>query len=99
MTHIIVKNKDRPDKDKGLEGRIAFILMKAGVTEPDIDACIEWAFGKDAWYAPICPDWINRWNKLHPKMFRARRKDSFVKLMYVIGAAFAQERYRVIRPE
>jgi hypothetical protein len=94
MTHIIMGKGNKPDMGKGLEGRIAFILMKAGVTMPEIDECIEWAFGKDAWYVPVSPDWTNRWNKLHPKQFRARKKDKFVEFIYVIGTLFLMQKYK-----
>lgn len=94
MGEIIIKGKPDPDKHlRGpLEARIAYILMKAGVTGPEIDQCIEWAFGPQAWYIPIWPDWIDRWHKLHPKAFRVARKDSFVEFIYVVGFMFCVER-------
>lgn len=78
-----------------VEGRIAFILMKAGVTGPDIDNCILWAFGPDAWYVPIYPDWIDRWHKLHPQAFKIKRSDNFVELIYVIGFLYCVEKKRL----
>lgn len=71
-----------------MEERVTYILMKAGVTAPEIDECMNWAFGPEAWYVPIYPDWVDRWHKLHPKAFRIRKNDSFVKIIYVIGFMF-----------
>lgn len=80
--------------DKQIEARVSFILMKAGVTGPEIDQCIEWAFGKDAWYWPIYPDWVDRWNKLHSKVCTVKRNDSVVEWLFVVGTAFCIERDR-----
>ena len=87
------KSKKKPDPARtGLEGRIAYILMKAGVAGPEIDECIDWAFGPRAWYVPIYPDWIDRWHKLHPKAFRVKRGESFVEWIFVVGFMFAMEK-------
>ena len=93
MTEIIIKGKKDKDPERSrLEEQISFILMKAGVDGPDIDECMGWAFGKDAWYVPPSPDWIDRWNKLHPQAFRAKRKDNFVEFMYVVGFFYCSEK-------
>jgi len=75
--------------ESATEARVAYILMKAGVTGPEIDECIAWAFGPGAWYIPIFPDWIERWKKLHPQ-FSVKRTDSFVEWMYTVGFLFVQ---------
>lgn len=72
-----------------MEARVAFILMKAGVTGPEIDECIDWAFGPGAWYVPIYPDWVDRWRKLHPQ-FSVRRTEKFIEFMYSVGFLFVQ---------
>lgn len=88
----------KPDKSK-IEKAIALALMKAGVSGPEIDDCIEWAFGKGAWYVPISPDWIDRWNKLHPLAFRLKRTDNFVQALMVIGHFYMQQKKsRIILP-
>lgn len=70
-----------------LQRSIYTILMKSGVTGPEIDECMHWAFGKGAWYLPPYPDWVDRWNKLHPGV-KVRGKDSFTEFMYVVGTLF-----------
>ena len=93
MTEIIIKPSGDNGKKRGqVEARIAYILMKAGVTAAEIDPCIKWAFGKDAWYVPIWPDWVNRWHKLHPQAFRVKHNDNFVEWIYVIGFLFCVEK-------
>lgn len=82
------------NKISQVEGRIAYILMKAGVPEPEIDECLRWAFGEGALYVPIFPDWIERWNKLHPREFRARGKDNFVEFVYVVGFLFCANKLK-----
>lgn len=77
------KGKIEPAKTK-IEEKIALILMKAGVIGPDIDDCLVWAFGPNALYVPIYPDWIDRWRKLHPQ-HPVKKSDSFVEWMYVVG--------------
>ena len=72
-----------------LEARIAFILMKAGVSGPEIDECMLWAFGPGAWYRPIYPDWVDQWRKLHPE-FTIKRDDKFVEWIFVVGHLFTQ---------
>lgn len=69
--------------DTKLEGQICLILFKAGVTEPEVDECMDWAFGKNAWYAAPA-DWVDPWNKLHPQ-HAVKPKDSFVEFMFVVG--------------
>ena len=92
MTGIIIKgNKPDPKKSR-LESQIALILMKAGVTGPEIDECIAWAFGPGAWYAPVFPDWVDRWHKLHPHAFRIKQSDSFVEVLFTIGFFFISEK-------
>jgi hypothetical protein len=71
-----------------VEGQIVFILMKSGVTGPEIDECLLWAFGPDSLYVPIFPDWIDRWNKLHPDKFHATAKDNFVEFVFVVGTLY-----------
>lgn len=82
------------DKNPQIEARLAYILMKAGVTAPEIDACLLWAFGPDALYVPIYPDWVNRWHKLHPKAFKIKRNDNFVQVLYVIGFMYCVEKQK-----
>jgi hypothetical protein len=74
------------------QDQVMFILMKAGVTGPEIDDCMDWAFGKDAWHVPIYPDWTNRWNKLHRKLFYATPRDKFLEFIYVVGWFYLQEK-------
>lgn len=94
MTEIIIgKPKPDPLKSRMYEA-ISLILMKAGVIGPDIDTCLEWAFGKGCLYVPIYPDWIDRWHKLHPKAFRVKRKDKFLEWLYVVGFMFCVEKYK-----
>lgn len=90
-------------KFKNLEERISFILMKAGVTGPEIDECMYWAFGNDAWYIPIRDpgggdDWISRWKILHPDHFEINKKDQFVEVVYVVGKAFLKHKYGELTP-
>lgn len=73
-----------------LEQQINFILMRAGVTGPEIDQCIHWAFGPNAWYIPVMPEWIERWNKLHGRLMHVKKSDSFVEFMYNVGYFFMQ---------
>lgn len=84
-----MKDNQKPSQ---VEARIAYILMKSGVVGPEIDQCIEWAFGPNAWYVPIWPDWIDRWHKLHPRAFRVKGKDSFVEWLFVVGFMFCMEK-------
>ena len=79
-----------------MESRVCFILMKAGVTGPEIDECMAWAFGPNAWYVPIYPDWYYRWHKLHPE-FPAKKNMSFVEWMFVIGTLFVN--WKIIKLE
>lgn len=81
--------KQQYKADSKLEAQIAFILMKAGVTGPEVNACIYWAFGEGAWYVPISPDWINRWRKLHPQ-FAVKKSDKFVEWIYTVGFLYLQ---------
>lgn len=76
-----------------IEGQIALILMKAGVTGPDIDACLDWAFGPNALYVPIYPDWIDRWRKLHPE-HPVKRQESFVEWIFVVGFLYCAYVYQ-----
>lgn len=96
MSNIIIPGPSAPQPtgsgDPKLEQQIGFILMKAGVTGPEIEQCLEWAFGSEFWYVNICPDWLDRWNKLHPKKFKVKRNDSFVEFLYVVGKAFCAAR-------
>ena len=82
---IIASNK--------LQRSIYTILMKSGVTSPEIDECIYWAFGKGAWVLSPYPDWMNRWNKLHPQV-KVKGKDSFVEFMYVVGTLFLLDKQK-----
>ena len=84
-----MKDKNKYQADSKLEARIAFILMKSGVTGPEIDACLDWAFGPGALYVPIYPDWVDRWRKLHPQ-FSVKRTDSFVEFMFSVGFLYVQ---------
>jgi len=70
-----------------IEGQIALILMKADVTGPEIDECLNWAFGPGILYRPIYPDWLDQWRKLHPE-YPVRKDYSFVKWIYVVGWLF-----------
>ena len=70
-------NKKQYRADSKLESRVAFILMKAGVSGPEINECLSWAFGPGALYVPIFPDWVDRWRKLHPE-FTVKDNSSFV---------------------
>lgn len=76
-----------------LESSVRFILGKAGVAEAFIDPCVEWAFGKDAWYIPPA-QWPGRWNRLHPQAFSAHKDDKFVEFIFVVGTYYVQERAR-----
>jgi hypothetical protein len=70
-----------------LEASIRSILNKAGVAEQFIEPCMAWAFGADAWY--IAPnEWVGRWNRLHPKEFRAKPDDNFIEFVFVVGTLF-----------
>ena len=80
--------KNEYKADGKLEARIAFILMKAGVTGPQIDECMDWAFGPGAWYVPPYPDWLERWRKLHPE-YTVKKNESFVEWIFVIGHLFS----------
>lgn len=84
----MAKKNQYKAQDK-LEARVVFILMKAGVSGPEIDECMDWAFGKGAWYVPIYPDWLDRWQKLHPE-YKVKKSGSFVEWIYVIGHLFVQ---------
>ena len=88
MSEIII----RPGKDnrprENMEEQIVFILHKAGVDGPEIDECILWAFGPNAWYVPISPDWIDRWNKLHPRACQVKKEDKFREWIAVVGKIF-----------
>lgn len=81
--------------DSKLEAQISLILMKAGVTGPEIDECIMWAFGKDAWYVPPC-EWVGRWNKLHPTDFKVKKSDRVVEFVFVVGKFFVAQKYKGI---
>ncbi len=83
------KDHNKYQADSKLEARIAFILMKAGVTGPEIDACLDWAFGPGSLYVPIYPDWVDRWRKLHPQ-FSVKANGSFVEWMFSIGFLYVQ---------
>ena len=82
-----MSGKNQYKADSKLESRIAYILMKSGVTGPEIDECLMWAFGPGALYVTPYPDWINQWRKLHPE-FTVKKSDSFVEWMYVVGVLF-----------
>ena len=75
--------------DAGLYGRICFILMKAGVTDPEINECLNWGFGPGVLFLPIYPDWMDRWMKLHPE-YPVSRRDKFVEWIFVVGYLFVQ---------
>lgn len=99
MANIIIRSgtkKIKRDCDQ-LEARVCYILMKAGVIGPDIDACVLWAFGPEAWYVPIWPDWAARWHKLHPKQFRVKPNESFVEFLYVVGFLFRVKKYGALK--
>lgn len=90
-----MKDHNQYQADSKLEAQIALILMKAGVTGPEIDYCLEWAFGPNALYRPVYPDWVNQWRKLHPQ-FHVKHTDSFVEWMYAIGFLYVQwKKYQV----
>lgn len=92
MANIIIKGpKDSKHPDSRLYGQIAFILMRAGVIGADIDACLEWAFGKGCLYEPPC-NWPARWNKLHPRATQIKGKDSFVEIMMMVGFYYAMQK-------
>ena len=93
------ESKKENKLSSGLEGRIAYILMKSGVTGPEIDECMEWAFGPGAWYVPIWPDWPDRWHKLHPKGMRIKRKDNLVEIIYVIGFLFTRYKKDLLKSQ
>ena len=76
--------KDQYIAQNKLEGQIALILMKAGVTGPEIDHCLEWAFGPGALYfAPA--EWPDKWNKLHPQ-HPAKKNEKFVEFIFTMGS-------------
>src|SRR5258708_7905697 len=77
--------------DSHLEGSIASTLMMGGCEGQDIDECLLWAFGPNAWYVPIWPDWYDRWHKLHPE-FPADKKMPFVEWMIVVGNLYARHK-------
>jgi len=91
-----MKGKPIGEYRSKLEGQITFILMKAGVTGPEIDECIEWAFGKGAWYRSPWPEWVKYWNKHHGRLFEGKRRDNFVEFMYVVGFFFAKKKFEEI---
>ena len=72
-----------------MEATICFILMKAGVTGPEIDECLTWAFGPNPLYVPIWPDWVDRWRKLHPE-YPVKDSNSFAEWMLVVGFLFTK---------
>lgn len=84
----------RPANTSKLEKQICFILMKAGVTGPEIDECMEWGFGKDPWTRPPYPDWIEAWKILHPQ-FPVKKKNSFVEWIAVVGFLFCEQKHRI----
>jgi hypothetical protein len=89
MVGIIIKPSGTPNPGgRKLQETISRMVMSSGVAPDQVDACMEWAFGKDVWDVPIYPTWVDRWNKLHPKLFHAGRKDKFVEFMYVVGFSF-----------
>jgi len=78
-----------------LETQIKFILGKAGVQPADLEVCLRWAFGPDAWeLAPY--QWAKRWNKLHPSAFHLKGKEKFVETVFVVGYYFVQEKHRAL---
>ena len=81
------KKKNVPSSK--MEASVSFILMKAGVTGPEIDECLEWAFGPNSLYVPIYPDWIDRWRKLHPE-YPVKGNGSFVEWICVVGFLFTR---------
>ena len=81
-----------PIKTK-LEEQISFILMKSGVTGPEIDEAIEWGFGKGAWYEPPYPNWLSRWNSRHPEV-PVKKTDNFVEFIFVVGHLFLKDKMR-----
>ena len=93
MSNIIIKPGDRAhDPNAGkpckegarMVGVITTVLGKAGVPVNMHNDCLAWAFGPDALYiAPAL--WPDRWNKLHPRSFRAKRNEKFVEFLYVVG--------------
>lgn len=82
------------DSHKKLEGQISYILMKAGVPISEIDSCLEWAFGPEPLYVPPYPDWIERWQRLHPE-YVVNKNDSFVEWIFVIG--YLYEKWKQVR--
>lgn len=93
MRKMKMRAKMKQSKElTALERQIALILMKAGVTAPEIDQCIFWAFGEDAWFVPPA-DWANRWNMMHPGFFRIDSKDSFIEVIAVVGHAYMNTKY------
>lgn len=78
-----------------MEERIAFILMKAGVEPGEVDECVWWAFGPNAWYVPIYPDWFKIWNKTHPQ-YPIKKNESFVKFIFAVGIVFREYKDRMI---
>lgn len=84
--------------DSKLEARIAFILMKAGVSAPEIDDCLLWAFGPNCLYRPIYPDWLDEWRKRHPE-YTVKDESSFVEWIFVVGHLFLQWKSIKMRDE
>lgn len=70
-----------------MEARVAYILMKSGIEPGEVDACIYWAFGSDAWYLAPYPNWVDRWRTLHPE-YPIKTSDSFVKWIFAVGIAY-----------
>jgi len=92
MTHIIIKGNPEPKSHNKLYTVMCKCLYKGGVLPNEVDECILWAFGKGAWYVPPSPDWIDRWNKLHPKAFKMRRTDKLALTLQQVGFLFCAQK-------
>jgi hypothetical protein len=69
-----------------LESQVLEILRTVGVPIQEIDACVYWAFGDDAWYVPIMPTWMERWNHLHKETgMQVKKNDSFVEFVAAVA--------------
>lgn len=86
-------------RDPGYEkiyGKVRDVLMKYGVAPVEIEECMEWAFGRGAWYVPPYPDWMVRWRVLHPG-FTIKKTDKFYEWIAVVGHLFLEQKKLKVR--
>lgn len=91
MTELIIKGNGDPRGPTKLEQQVKEILLRAGVKPNDIDDCVSWAFGKDAWHLSPA-EWVDRWNYLHPTAVQISPRDKFTEAIFVVGFFYVQQR-------